>query len=234
MFWKAQAEIINDDALARDISINTFHFITDETGTPEEETADIDTHLRNFYSDVDTYLSSNVKSTQGLRIKQYNHEDAPPRVPFSDTLGDLTPGGFALPNEVAICVSYYQNPASGVNRRRQRGRIYFGPLTTGTMDTATGDVRVASAVRTAIADAAHDRLINFVGATSGSTIQWCVFSRSDALGLPVGDPGPSSEPTYTNSELVAGYHPIDVVYVDDAFDTQRRRGLLATARTTGA
>jgi hypothetical protein len=232
-FYKTQCSLINDSAMDQDLAINTFYHQATNVGTDEEEAEDIETAVRNFYAAIDSMLSINVQSTNGLRIKSYNHTDVPPRVPVRDTLGDVTPGADFLPNECAIVLSFQQDPASGMNRRRQRGRVYIGPLSRASMEDGVGDARISAGAMSAIADGAVAHLQSFVGSASGSTFTWSVFSRSDALGLAVGEAGPATEPTYSALQLADGYHAVESVWVDNAYDTQRRRGLVATIRTPG-
>lgn len=233
MYHKVQCILGNDSGLDEDAAINTFHFGSNSFGDPDDERTDIDTRLRAFYAVVDEYLSENVLSTDGLRIKIYDHADAPPRIPLLDTIGDLTPGTSQFPNEVAVAISYRKTPTSGANRRRERGRIFLGPLSNVSTTDIAGDLTPGNSMRTNLANAAFD-LITWTGGTSGSEFKWAVFSRSDALGLAVGEAGPADEPHYTGGQLGDGYHYIDQVYVDNAYDTQRRRGKKATLRNFGA
>lgn len=115
-----------------------------------------------------------------------------------------------LPDEVSVCLSFHGDLAGLVERsgstrpaNRHRGRIFLGPLTTGVMgqDPDNHDVLVHSTPRQAFADAAGRILAGVFGAT------WCVWSRTNAALYPV----------------VGGF-------VDNAFDTQRRRGIRATSR----
>jgi hypothetical protein len=87
---------------------------------------------------------------------------------------------------------------------RQRGRIYVGPLNGSAMEDTGGDARVTPQCRSDLA-AAFKRLGAFEDA-----LAWAVFSRKDneARG------------------------PIGGGWVDNAFDTQRRRGRDASVRTS--
>lgn len=90
-------------------------------------------------------------------------------------------------------------------RQRFSGRVFLGPLADVTMTTTSGKSRLAGVFQTAVLDAA-DR---FHDALDTAGYNWCVWSRMDGL-----------------------FRPIDTVQIDDAFDTQRRRGVKPTARQT--
>lgn len=231
-FVKVQVELNYETVAPGDKSVNTFYFNVLGPGTETQELDDIENAILGFYTAIDEYLSSEVVSPG--RIKMYDHLSAPPRVPLRDDTFNVQPGaGPGLPNELAMCVSYRGALESGVNRRRNRGRIYLGPLD-GDVANANhvGDVRINSTAYTNVAAAVNNWFLPVAAPISGSTILWSVFSRSNALGLAVGAAGPAEEPDYDQGQLVAGYREIDEAYVDNAFDIQRRRGLPATARAT--
>lgn len=91
-------------------------------------------------------------------------------------------------------------------RQRKSGRIYIGPLNTFASGGSPAPVRPAANFIDTIHDAA-DRLHDGLTATMAPA-QWGVWSRKDA----------------EVNDVVA-------VTVDNAFDTQRRRGPRATTRT---
>lgn len=232
-FLIAQTFLKNDDVLAADEAVNTWHFRTDATGTVDQDAADIQTRLLAFWATMDGDLSPNVLGTAGLGIKIYNHEDTEPRVPIINSLNNLVPGAVqAMPPEVAACLSYRKTPISGQDPQRSRGRIYFGPLGTQWLNSAIIRPEMDPVKAQKLADAGFD-VKDFVGPIGGSEIWWSVFSRMDALGRPKGSgPGPA-HPTFTAAELNLGYHTIEQVWVDNAFDIQRRRGLEPNIRYTG-
>lgn len=132
----------------------------------------------------------------------------------------------ALPAEVAVCLSVRNTTDVGEPRARRTGRIYFGPLN----DAATTDTPhvVARPHVTLLADLriAADKLKDDALANGG---EWCVYSR------PYGGRGPVERPGRTTLPALpargAAAHVINQVWTDDAFDTQRRRGERATAKT---
>jgi hypothetical protein len=202
----------HDSGLPEDDMVNTFHFV-DATATTfvEDDAQDIATICENFYtatptgetSGLDTMLSQQLSGTGTSKV--YDLSDPTPRVPLFTHSFSLTVGSAGtggLPSEVALCLSYSAFPVSGQPAARRRGRIYIGPLQNNTLTNG----RPTTA------------LINRIGA-AGSDLR-------TGTGLP-GDFvwGVRSD---VNNSTVA----IADLYVDNAFDTQRRRGERPTARTT--
>jgi len=126
----------------------------------------------------------------------------PHEVPF--TLGGLsggTGGSEPLPGEVALVLSL----RTTLNTARGRGRIYLGPFNQASDQTGPAmDSQPSAAVRNDIAASAA-RLANQAVAGGCS---WQVLSRAGGF----------------ITEVTHGY-------VDDAWDTQRRRGRAPTTRT---
>lgn len=120
--------------------------------------------------------------------------------------------GFAHPGEVAICASFHSAYGADVEfavgggrpRGRDRGRVFIGPLHG---NTAAMDTNGTARVITS----AQTTVIQAMTRLANAGVAWSVWSRSSASLKPV----------------VGGF-------VDDAFDTQRRRGTRPTARQTFA
>jgi hypothetical protein len=213
----AQVQFDDDSGLPRDRSINTFHFVDigDPAITPP--TAALDEYavaIRDFYtaahtgstSTLSTFLSSTLAGT--WTTKFYDLHDAPPRSPLRvDTMTPLTPGSTAMPQENALCISYQAAHLSGFNQANRRGRIYIGPLA----QTALGSVAArpnANAnqlVPTAVAAGAFLKGHSWAAGTR----RWVVYSQKFGTWATVTDG-----------------------WVDNEFDTQRRRGYRPTTRTT--
>jgi hypothetical protein len=123
---------------------------------------------------------------------------------------------------IAVCLSFHgtlgtvneiepaapAGPAGDVHpRARRRGRVYLGPWAdTGAVSAqdANDSPRVGTTLKNAICAAAL-RLDDTSG--PGGSGNWCVWSRKDAT-----------------------LYPVQAAYVDDAFDTQRRRGVAPTSK----
>jgi hypothetical protein len=160
--------------------------------------------LQTFYQSCRPLFSSLV-AQNGHRIKIYDRSDPPPRVPRRDFTFNFTAAMTAspLPTEVSKCLSFQGVPESGVSQARKRGRIYLGPLG-GAWVTTQG--RAAGANITTMVNAA-DVLLAASDASANWT--WTVYSATTGDSFPVSNG-----------------------WVDDEFDTQRRRGRPATTRTT--
>lgn len=131
-------------------------------------------------------------------------------------------GGGGMPSEVAVVLSYNADltnvPVSQFDpgppavttrpQARRRGRMYIGPLND---DAGAGDAnglfRVALHFRQVVTEAADEFLLGEIAANTAGF--WGVWSKADAEVWSV----------------VEGY-------MDNAWDTQRRRGIEATERTT--
>jgi len=182
---------------------NTWHF--DLTTFAEGDITPVETALDAFYTSCIGQLANTHTWTNG-RIKWYNLADSTPRAPIKDTVFVVSgsTGGNPLPRECAICVSFQGTQISGVRQARRRGRIYLGPVASATTLATTG--LIASTATAAIRTAAENLLI---ASAAASNWAWIVWS-------PTADEGA----------------PVDNGWVDDAFDTQRRRGTDASTRVT--
>lgn len=194
-----------DDNLPENAATNTLHF---EVPDFTVQAPLIEAALNSMYQNFNTHLSSLITPSTWV-YKWFNLADPEPRVPVRTTtgMGALATGTTAAPPEVALCISFKAAAVSGFPAGRLRNRIYIGPLATGTIDT-TG--RPTSTAVTALANGA-DILLE---ASKAAGWDWVVFS-----------------PTQSSQGLVDSF-PIESGWVDNEFDTQRRRGRRSTARTT--
>lgn len=212
---RCQLSLVNDTALPRDVAQNTWHFQSDSVD-PLDDVVLAGAALSTFYQAIEDSFSENC--TGDVTMKWYDLTDGEPRTPIQENGFTITPGaGTAFPNEVAICLSFRGNLLSGTEPKRRRGRIYLGPLSVSVSANGNGDSQVASTTMEPIADAAAD----LRDAGSPSNFQWAVFSPTTA--------GP---PPWSFGDLAVATFPVTVLYVDNAFDTVRSRGIAATARET--
>jgi hypothetical protein len=211
-FLRAQVSIPSDTTVPADACVNVWHFET--AGSALSGVGDAGSRLSAFYGAVDAFLGSVVSSP--ATIKYYDLEDAQPRVPVATGSIVITSAvGNCLPQECAVCLSYQADPVSGQNQARRRGRLFIGPLAETTTATSSGRTLVSGAVQTTLSNAATamaDQSV-FLGAF------WSVFSPTTA--------GP--EP-WTAGSLGSAFNVVTNGWVDNAFDTQRRRGGTATIR----
>lgn len=213
MPYMAQFVMQGASGLPEDRYVNTFNFIEDAPAVVSHEDAavGIDIALGNFYTltqstgfAMEAFLARHVAGVAEVRV--YNFDDPQPREPIILTRNIDPPAtARAMPSEVAVCLSYY----SFLNVPRQRGRIYFGPINGDAVESVPTVPHPTANFLNTLAEAGTDLAVS--GAAAGQ-LRWAVLSRAT--------PG------------VVEWGPITDGWVDNAFDTQRRRGEKATARTT--
>ncbi len=199
---RAQVTLTTVDAVSENFVSNSWCF----SGTdPGSDSVAIASALQVFYSALSSYLSPAI-AQNGHEIKLSDLPGTPPNYPFYTTPFNLSaaPAGSPLPSEVATCLSFQGSKAAGFPQARRRGRIYIGPLDTTALD-ANG--RPSSAMLTAITSAAAT--FKSTIAALASDTAWSIWSPTDGAAVPVANG-----------------------WMDNAFDTQRRRGIDRTTRTT--
>lgn len=201
--------------LPEDIVQNTFHVHADlELSTSQLE--ELTNAFGTFYQAIDQYLAPVLSPTVTTTV--YDLSDPEPRVVIHEDSRALTLSTqHSIPEEVALCLSFQALPVAGQNQRRRRGRVYIGPLSldAGTVPDSKRYVP-NTALITALTQAAEDLSHDLNDVAEGSVVTgqpinvyWVVYSQ-------VG--GTVSR--------------VEEAWVDNAWDTQRRRGRGATARTT--
>lgn len=120
-----------------------------------------------------------------------------------------------LPLEVAVCLSFkgYYSEGSVATRAQRRGRVFIGPLglTAAELGAITAPPKPGLGITTLLREKAialRDNAQTGAG-TGGASAPWVIWSRTS------GD----------QHNVVGGW-------IDNAFDTQRRRGNAPTQRTT--
>jgi hypothetical protein len=190
----------------KDACTNVWHAET--SGAPSSAVAaEFATEVVKVYKDMQSHLSP-LMAWSLMFYKAYDLAQPKPRTPIgTGTMGwSGTSGVAALPTECAVCLSFYANPTSGVSQRRRRGRIYIGPLSVQSLNEPDGRLEVLThqTLRTAGANLR-------IASDASSTWSWAVVSM--ATGTPVA-------------------YVVNSGWVDNAYDTQRRRGLRSTTRST--
>lgn len=224
IWLRATVTVPHDSGLPRDAIQNTWAF--SNTGTVDRDLAavEIDTRLTAFYNALNTFLSSQY-TWADARVSIVDMTDAKPRIPYYDEALGLTEAGTTIndmPAEVAVCLSFQSARASGYNMRRRRGRVFVGPFAVGSADQA----QVQSGLYGLIATAAADHLLNYTPAL----VKWSVYSPYTHHGIAVGDRLTKDDPEVPDF-LPASFTQVARLWVDNAWDTQRRRGPKASART---
>ena len=211
---RAQVTLTKDTAIPADACMNVWHFNCGPGSTEVAVEVGILAKLDAFYSDIQAWYSPTLTGVATLKL--FDLEDAEPRIPFNTATFNLVPGGVVgLPSEVAIALSYKAADVSGQPPARRRGRIFLGPFDPIAGQNISGEWRVATAVRDDIAQAGGTLMVPFVSGV-GAEGRWSVFSPTTLAG---------------GATLADSFHDVASGHVDNAFDTIRSRGELASARS---
>lgn len=211
--FEAQFKLPYFSNLPEDVIINTFHFFWGGASYPTTtELQQIVTRLVAFYGTIWSTAGANdlagwVNKT-ACSCKIYDLGDPTPRVPRLSVTAPLSCAqstGGGLPCEVSLCISYQGTPLAGVPQASRRGRIYIGGIGAGGTGGTTTSFPVPSLVLRGAASSAATYLKGISASTSWT---WGVWSRK--LG---------AFTAATNG------------WIDDAWDTQRRRGQAPSVRT---
>lgn len=200
--------------LPRDVTTNTFWFSSE--AAPSVYGAEIAARLIAFYTTIpggaanplSFYLSGVIsRAALACRVQCYDMSDPAPRPPSYEQNWTLSgASGDNLPNEVSVVGSFQGDRVAGVNQARRRGRVFIGPLKVSALgtNTATNTPTVVSGLRTTLKGAMTDL-------ASQNTTDAFWVARSQTTG---------DITTVTNG------------WVDNDFDTQRRRQPRASVRDT--
>jgi hypothetical protein len=161
--------------------------------------------FKDFYDDLSGILSLPI-AQNGHEIKYYDLEQlVPPNYPAAIQTFNLgtAPSAAGLPSECAVCLSFQGEKVPGFKQSRRRGRVYIGPIAQS--QNTTG--RPSTTIRSTFASAAESLCTALKGSSNVALLS--VWSHVDSDAVPVSDG-----------------------WIDDAWDTQRRRGLQRTTRDT--
>lgn len=199
-----------DTGISRDNISNTFHFRYEGNHSPPDDTDNVLDMIEDLYCEaadpsshpLGWWINSTIKRAARLQI--YDLSDPLPRAPIAER--EITiggpGGGNKLPAEVALTCSFQGDRLSGESQSRRRGRIFLGPL------NVTGtDMTIPGSTMIESINMQFNELCD--AAAASVMWEWVVYS-------PTGD---------TTAVVKNGW-------VDNAWDTQRRRGPRATTRTS--
>ena len=197
----AQGILKTSDGIPENYVTNTLSFDFTNSG------ANIDAatlNIKDFYDDINVAVFPSTMSQTGHIIKWYLHGGPRPNYPQKETGFSLAtaPSSDPMPSEVALVASFQGIRIPGQDQRRKQGRIYLGQVKE-SANTSGG--RVSGSVAATVAQAMEDFKSAVDTDTDGT---WTVYSAANATSVEV-----------------------DNGWVDDTWDTQRRRGLQVTART---
>lgn len=214
---RASVSIPLDSGVPEDAVVNTFYFDQDDNGLlppPETSYAAVVTSLQEFYQAFDGDLfPASVGSVATVRI--YDMRDPQPRLlRFTGTLSITPSTADPLPSQVSLCMSFAAAPVAGVNPARRRGRVFLGPIAANASELVSSQARPSAALRAAVKAGADSLIVpNDVG---GSSLSWAIYSpTTDVGGATVDD----------------SFNDVQSGWIDDVFDTQRRRCPASTTRT---
>lgn len=197
-----------------DFITNTFYFDGDDGNSDAEYFTAVQTLLTDFYQAIDEPVFPASVDTPAT-VKIYDMRDPEPRLPEGTFNIALDPTASApFPGEVALCLSFQAAQVSGVNPARRRGRVYIGPINSTGADVVSGQNRPNSAIIDALCDAAA-AMENGEPMTVGS-VKWAVYSPT----------------TDASSSIDDAFNDVVDGWVDNSWDTQRRRGTDPSSRTT--
>jgi hypothetical protein len=222
----------NINAMPEDAVVNTFTFAPDDLTSTHQTT--LFNAVRDFYNvahgtstqPIGTYLSPDLdRGTGKATVRIYDltgHLDGSPHgspiVELPMTLHAGGSGGYALANQLAGVLSFHGDftghpesipggpagPAGDTKpRARRRGRLYLGPIA----DLATAEESGFNSPR--LNAPFRGTCTDAAAWLMGGADRWSVWSRADAEVYPV----------------VGGF-------MDNRIDTQRRRAVKASVRTT--
>jgi hypothetical protein len=197
--------------------VNTFFFGDTTPGADPDDVADsIKEVLDDFYGQANlpgtvTIASrmSSILDPAQTTYRVYDLGQTAPRDPHVRTAAVFTFGSDALPNEVAAVLSYRSGTGTtggGSTDPTKRGRLYIGPLATiaSTLVPTDQDVSISVLASNALAGGG-----DMLRDQTAEPLAWLQYSRKD-----------------DQFDFVTGG------FVNNRFDTQRRRGADPTARTT--
>lgn len=232
---RCTAVLSSRTGLIEDQVRNVWHFETLGDFFTEPHAVDIAESVMQFYRSLAQRLSPVIRRDPGsvavevARVEPGNPGESDDsvtkligRIVNGDTFGS-TNTGIPLPSEAAVAMSFAGNlvgvpeeSLGGLIRpaARRRGRLFLGPWNAGQVasDPSSGRPIVEATLRTAILTnyASLINSVNGAGQDAGK-VRHVVYSRASGLVFPVQE-----------------------VSVDDAFDTQRRRGEARVARQSAA
>lgn len=246
--YRAQVVIKHVDALQRDALSNTFHVLVPTAAPPSAEA--VAEAVRDFYTDppageagaLYNFFGAQVANT-GHEVRMYRYDTvsgdrqpydgAPPdHVEVFDLVSRGTPDP-SLASEVAVAVTLRNLSSSSIPLAQRSGRVFIGGLDTGCTAQVSGIARPSAAFRSQLLNCAK-QLVADLHALAGAGAGLVVWSRPYA--------GRAADTAFRADGTALPALParagvtrlVDQVSVDDAFDTQRRRGERALARTVAA
>jgi hypothetical protein len=223
--YKTVVTIQRKSGIDRDAVQNVFHLAAPSGAPSSTDFGNAMGHIKNFYDDIASALSSCLSVAPNSILVEFTKLTAEKPAPgtglgppqsagtVSFATGPVTVG---LPSEVSACLTLdgtvitdaEEGPGGIRPASRKRNRKYIGPLSVNasTAESVTLEPKLTSQVRALIIQAFLEELV-----TGLESKGWLPMVFSPTLWSVL---------------------PILSVWIDNAFDTQRRRGEDATSRQT--
>lgn len=224
---KAVVTFPRTTGIARDEVENTFFFAAVGSGVAAYGDT-LAAAIESFYNGVSTgtplhdWMNISLDRSSLAHIRFYDMlpilaggtSTGPPLQDHTFTLGAAGDASL-MPDEVAAVLSFHgeltgvpEHDGATRPRARRRGRVYIGPLTSNNPEviaTTSGLPRIGSTLLLSLEEAG----LRLSGTLADDAVMnWAVYSRVDNT-----------------------FYPVVGGFVDNAFDTQRRRQLDASTRT---
>jgi len=198
----AQVTLLTAGADSADNQSNGFY--VSDSGISEANMDSWTTALQTFYSSLIALQALKGLAQNNHIVKFYDVGGAPPNYPVYETTWNFANANPAtdLPQEVALAVSYKNNSNNSVPRARRRGRIYISGWSEARNTAGRPTNTAYESLATAYADYCDD--VNVIAAFTA-----VIYSRVQDI---------------TNN--------VEEVWCDNEWDTVRRRGGVATIRST--
>lgn len=213
---QAQVSIPYFTNIPGDVITNTTHWIYQQVAAPTAtEFGQLANLLDTFHTQVQTaaWAPPNHLNIAGATVTMYDLQQPTPRVPVYTQAIPLTPVNAAaatsVPCEVAVVLSLTADPVPGIPVARQRGRLYVGGVGALSAGSTSSFPNIGATARGVLAQACEDLLVN----AQGFDWQWVIYSPTQ--------------------NAILGQETFDIThgFINNEPDTQRRRGIEATART---
>lgn len=207
--FRAQVAFPFFSNLPSDVWTNTLHFTELAPLGLAGASALITPLLSDFYETIYAVARpmANYCQPGSATVNWYDLTEPEPRVPIILPLAaTITVAASKVPTEVSIVASFQGDRSPGIPQARRRGRIYLGGCGDNMVETSAVNAypRLTTGVQNAVATACE----NLITALSGSGMRWSVWSPTDQAATII-----------TNG------------WVDNMFDTQRRRSVNTEFRT---
>lgn len=216
LFLRATTVFPYASGLPKDVSENTFSFFSDLPSDPAIRT-EVVNRLLAFYNSVHapgtaaicTFISPIVQRAQcRIKLATINSETGLQSGLTEERAFALgtTPSGASLPLEVALVASF-RGPTSGgsLPLQSRTGRVFIGPLTSSSQSAAVDPIPSSGLINAMLGAS------KALAEQSDTDAVWTIWSRK--------------------YEALSG---VTTGWVDNEWDTQRRRGNEATSRSAWA